>query len=337
MKKKILGTALATCLLVPSVFGLTGCGTDTDRTMNVSINPELSFVVDKNDKIVNVIYENEDAGQIYANINFVGMDADDAVEELIERATVSGYFTFDGQKVTLEVNGSDEKDIEDLEKLAKKEIEKTYAEFGISVTVNLANFAGSEAKAALVTQAAALSPEKTTEELNAMNEEQLVELIKTKQEELKGLAYDQVQEIKEAFGAAENAILEQIESLRANLASVKTDLSEKEQQLAQFPSLQATLQPLIDGFKTQITNIDTQIQTAVNQYLQAKQQAITAAKELYATHKQALVDAYKSKLLAAETTIMAQINQAGNTLTQEQKDHWQDVIEDAKEDLGLAD
>ena len=336
MKKRILGTALATCLLVPSVFGLTGCGVDTDRTMNISINPEVSFVVNKNDKIVSVLYENEEAGQIYANINFVGMEADDAVEELIERATISGYFSFDGQKVTLEVNGSDDKDIKRLEKLAKREIERTYSDFGIDVTVDLADFYGSMAKDALITQAATLAPEKTTTELNNLNEKQLVELIKTKQDELKGLAYNQVEEIKQAFGVAENAILEQVAELRASLASVKIELSEKEQLLAQHPSLQTTLQPVIDGFKTQISNFDTQIQTAVNQYLQAKQQAIATAKQAYATHRQAMIDAYKSTLLSAEIEIMSQISQSNN-LTNNQIENWQDAFEDAKEDLGLAD
>lgn len=333
MKKKLLGTALAACLLVPSVFGLAGCDKGSDRTMNVSINPSLSFVVNGNDKVVNVVYENEDAGQIYANIDFVGMKADDAVETLIERATISGYYSFDGQKVTVSVNGSNQKDIESLENLAKKEIEATYADFGITVTVNVEELTEAARKQALVAKATILAPEKSAEELNAMTEKELVELIKTKQEELKGLAYDQVEQIKGTFGKAENAVLQEIATVRENLAKAKTDLADKEAQLANYPDLQASLQPLIDGFKTTIKELDKKIETLVEQYLQAKKQAIETAKEVYNTHKQALVDLYKTKLLEVENSIQAYMTSTESTLTQAQKDYWQSVINKAKTEV----
>ena len=82
------------------VFGLAAC---TDLGSNVSgyyvsvdINPSIEFVVDDNDDVESYLFLNEDAEILCADLDFTGMNIDDAVELFIETATEAGYVDPDG-------------------------------------------------------------------------------------------------------------------------------------------------------------------------------------------------------------------------------------------------
>lgn len=340
MKKKVLGTALAACMVLPCAFGLAGCKDEpsgTEKTMNISINPEVSFVVDADNKIVNVVYENEDAGTVLANVNLVGLEADAAVELMVEYATAGGYVNVTGQQVTVSVNGSNEEDIAELETKVKNQIQETYTNFGISVTVNVEDLTEAAQKQALVAKAMVLAPEKTRDELEAMTNEALVEFVKTKQEELKGLAYDQIAQIKETFGKAENAVLQQIEGLRTQLATAKTELETKKAELANLTGpLAETVQAAINLAQTNIATIETQINNAVTTYQNAKTQAIATAKQAYETHKAALVEQFKTKINIVEADIETYIANGTLNVTAEQQAYWDAVFAKVKANTNSA-
>ena len=182
MKKKILSFVLAICLLVPCVFMLTACkGDDVNKTMNVSINPEVSFVVDSKNKVVSVMYENDDASTVYANVNFVGLKADAAVELMIENAVITGHFDFNGEDISLSVNGNTEADITKLENLVKDKINKVCDSLGVEIEINIEELTEAARKQALVVKAKVLAPEKSDSELNEMSTQELINLIKEKQ------------------------------------------------------------------------------------------------------------------------------------------------------------
>ena len=128
MKKKILSLLLVFCFIIPCAFGLVACGGNDDdddksttsataKVMNVSLNPKLEFVLDKNDKVVSVNALNDDGNNIISiSIDeetqkslFEGLTADEAVELFLEISEENGYLiSGDEEEIKIEISGSAE-------------------------------------------------------------------------------------------------------------------------------------------------------------------------------------------------------------------------------------
>lgn len=334
MKKKLLSIVLSLCLIIPCLLSLTACNNGNLKTMDVSVNPEMSFVVNGN-KVVNVIFENDDAGTIYANVDFAGMSVESALKVVIEQSVISGHFTFNGEEIELEVAGSNDAEVEKLKNTAKQKIEEVCNSLGVQVTVDAEALKAEARKTALVAKASLLAPEYSQAELEEKTEKQLLEIIKTKQNELKGLAYSQIEDIKEAFGKAENAILAQIENLRSKIDEQYDLLQAKQAELEQITieSLRELAQQAIDGYKTAINTFKTQLDNAIESYLNAKAQAIQQAKTQYETLKTQLVNAYKQQVAQANAALVSHLDAklADGTITQAQYDYWVNLANQNKQ------
>jgi len=327
MKKKIIGLVLAICLFIPCIFALSACGKDkgSDKTMSLSVNPEISFVVDGDNKIVNVLLDNEDAGTIYANVKFEGLTANEAVKIMIERSVISGHFTLTGDTVELDVNGSNEEDIKELKEIATNQINTVCNSLGIEVTVNAEELNEEARKTALIATATILAPEKTQDELKEMTFAQLVELIKEKQNALKGLAYNQVADIQEAFSMAENSILQAIKTFRDTIANAEKTIAEQEELIKNLPeNMRETANQLINEQRDVINKTVDKINEKLAEYEEAKARAIENAKTQYEACKTALVTAYKNQVSSAKAGLKTHLDaklEAG-TITQSQYNYW---------------
>lgn len=363
MKKKILSLVLTLCLIIPCVAFLAGCGKSSETTMSLSVNPEVSFVVDGKNKIVSVNYENEDAGTIYANVNFVGKDVDSAIQIFIEQSAISGHINLNGDDVEIEVNGSVEKDIKKVQEKAKAKVEEVFANLGVQVEVKMTELSEAARHESLVAAASVLAPEKSVAELKEMEDKALVELIKAKQKEYEGLAYNQIASIKDAFGAAKNAILGAIEDLRAVIDATQdlidnyaTQLEEKNQEIAEKEREIAAMaegvqkeieKGLLEGYRTAVTTLQTQLTSAnqtitttraeieakIQTFLAEKQAEIEEAKAQYQTHKEQLVAAYKAEVSAAKVNFTSHLDsaKANGNMTEEQYNYWKNLVESANQ------
>lgn len=333
MKKKLLSIVLSICFIVPCLLSLTACSNNNLKTMDISFNPEMSFVVDGN-KVVNVIFENDDAGTIYANVNFAGMTVESALKVVIEQGIISGHFTLNGEEVTVEVAGSSDSEVEKLKQIAKTKIEEICNTFGVEVTVRAEALKAEAKRTALIAKASVLAPEYSQEELEAKSDKELLEIIKNKQEELKGLAYSQIQGIKESFGKAENALLSQIANIRAQLDEQKELLKAKEAEIKQITdaTLREIAKQAIAGYKTAINALQTQLDSMLENYHTSKEQAIQQAKTQYQTLKNDLVNAYKDQVSKANSALVAHLDAklAAGIITQEQYDYWVNLINQNK-------
>lgn len=331
MKKKILSFVLAICLLVPCLFMLTACkGDDTNKTMNVSINPEVSFVVNSKNKVVSVMFENDDASIVYANVNFVGMKADAAVEVMIENAVITGHFDFNGEDIAISVNGSVEADITKLENLVKDKINKVCDSLGVEVQINIEELNESARKQALVATAKILAPEKSDKELVEMSTQELINLIKEKQNQFKGLVYGQIEEIKQNFSVLENEILKGVKILRDKIANFEAKIQENEALLnnENVPEIvKETYREVIKQTKANIKEVVKQIDAKLETYEQDKQEAIRIAKDSYSRLKAQLVTQYNAMVETAKTGLNNHLDAklAAGTITQEQYDYWKNL------------
>ena len=346
MKKKILSLVLVLCLFIPCVAMLAGCKKGSESTMSMSVNPEVSFVVDGKNKIVSVHYENEDAGTIYANVNFVGKDVDSAIQIFIEQSAISGHIDLAGDEVDIEVNGSVEKDIKALQEKAKAKVESVFANLGVEVEVNLTELTEQARKDGLVASAAVLAPEKSLDELKAMTNEELVELIKTKQKEYEGLAYDQVAAIKDQFSKAKNAVLQTIESIRASLDTLQATIEEQEAvieakraeiaELGENNPLAAIAQAALEAAQTSINQANTtisekrvELEAKINTFINNKKAEIEQAKASFEAHKADLINDYKAQVETAKTNFVNHLDtaKANGNLTEAQYNYWKELCE----------
>jgi len=111
---KKLGTILVGVTLL---VGIAAC-TDAVETeaagvyVSVDINPSIEFIIDEDDNVVSYNLTNEDAEVICVDIDFVGMNIDDAVELFVELATEAGFIDVDGEDnaVLITVLGDDDDD-----------------------------------------------------------------------------------------------------------------------------------------------------------------------------------------------------------------------------------
>lgn len=97
-----------------AVLGLAACSTtsakESEYYVSVDINPSIEFIVDEDDVVVSYELLNEDAEIIAADIDFVGMNVEDAMALFIEKATEAGYIdvTSDENAVLITVLGEDD-------------------------------------------------------------------------------------------------------------------------------------------------------------------------------------------------------------------------------------
>ena len=109
MKKTIRYSAAAlSALMTLSLFGACGSKDETGAVsyVGIDVNPSVSLLLDKNDKVVSVVAENEDAQVLlYGEASLVGMDAEDAAKKIAELSVELGYLNEDNKGVNITVEG----------------------------------------------------------------------------------------------------------------------------------------------------------------------------------------------------------------------------------------
>lgn len=123
MSKKIISFVLGIMVLV----GLAACSDLGNEVsgyyVSVDINPSIEFVVDEDDNVESYLFLNEDAAILCVDLDFVGMNIDDAVELFVETATAAGYIDPEGEEnavlITVVTDEEDENDDEGNEERRK--------------------------------------------------------------------------------------------------------------------------------------------------------------------------------------------------------------------------
>lgn len=177
MKKRF--TALCAALMLgASVCSFGGCSKPAENTrMTVEINPSVELMVDKNNKVVSVTALNDDAAVILQGTAFVDKTSEEAVKGIVEVATETGYIVKSeveagDNEIEITVSG-DTKWAKDLYKNAEKKAKEYLDESGITATIERADALKTEG----LKELAKHNSTYTEEEIAAMNDEQLLNVI----------------------------------------------------------------------------------------------------------------------------------------------------------------
>ena len=325
--KKFVKYLLVLCLMVPFAFMFAGCGESApSNVMTMSVNPEISFVLDANNNVASVKFENADASMIYADINFVGKDVDTTVQLFIERAAISGHINLKGDEVSVEINGEVNANLDALKNQVKAKVESVFSDLGVTVTVKMENLTKEAQRTALETTAKALAPEKTSTEIKEMSNADLLKLINDKQKEYEDLAYSQVTEIKATL---EKTVMSAVNTAKDLLEAAEKKLAESEERLENSPSLKQEIQPLIDTAKSNVAQCKTDLNNQIKILNDKKDELISKAKEKYTEIKNELISTYKDQVADAKTTVLAHLQTELNLghITQDQYNYWKNLID----------
>lgn len=313
MKKKILAFLLMICLIVPCAFGLVSCKKNEEpavKTMTTSFNPEITFMLDKNNKITSVSYGNSDAGTVFANVNFVGKDASSAIQIVIEQSAISGHVTLSGEEVNFEFTGED---IKSLQEIAEQKTKEIFENLGVEVSIKISDASKSVKRSALIGTAQVLAPELGKNEISDMTDAELIELINKKQKDFKDLAFDQIDDVQNGF---DKLVLSAIETLRSTIESLEATIEEY-----------GDLIPA--EIKKQYNDAKKQLQDKIDEFLNERKEDIKKAKKVAEDHKKALIATYKAEIATKEESFKEHLNtaKANGKISEEQFAYWTNLLE----------
>lgn len=220
--KKLAGFILATTF---AAGGLTvaSCGEKEEaqkRVMNLSLNPQVEFVLDADNKVVTVNALNEEGNLIAGAEVFVGKTAEEAAKLFVEISTETGFLASGGVSVEdnkIEISFSGDADAaKELFDDVKQSVQTYLDESGITATLTQAAAITEEAIEKLVAECA---PYLEAAEIKAMEYGELLdELLASRKE----TADFYSQELKNAYYEAKAFALEQAEltAVRDTLDSI---------------------------------------------------------------------------------------------------------------------
>ncbi|MBQ8308799.1 MAG: hypothetical protein IJX96_03095 [Clostridia bacterium] len=226
MKK--LAILCAALTMGMSVSAFVGCnnGAKEKKVMNLSLNPEVEFLLDENDKVVSVNALNEEGNLIVSAEVFTGKTAEEAATLFVEVSKETGFLV-SGKVNTgeneLEISFSG--DTEKAKKLyddVKGKVEEYFSSENITATIEQAAAITEEKLEELVAECA---PYLEEAEIKALEYKELLEKL---EESRKETAEFYSQELKNAYYEAKSFVMEQAElqavKAQADLSTITAGL-----------------------------------------------------------------------------------------------------------------
>ncbi len=225
--KKILSLGLVLVFMIT----LSACAGNTKAaasTIAIDVNPSVVLELDEDDKVINVIKNNEDADAIIGDMDLIGVDCNVALNALIGSMVTNGYITELYNSVLLSVSSEDEtKEVALLEELAQtvSDYLAGSAIAGSVISRSLDNDADaeelaetldvSEAKAELILDITEIDPRVTVEDLAVLSINDLNLLL-----EAKNYALDNIEKVG---SASELGIIAPDDAYQASLTELELD------------------------------------------------------------------------------------------------------------------
>ena len=221
ISKKIFSFVIALFMVAGCASVLVGCGNKkASKVMNMSLNPSIEVVLDKDDKVVSVNALNDEGNYIVANVSFEGLTAKEAVNEFLKATKESGFSVQGDVSATenqlkLEISGEN---AEKLYKKVRKSAEKYLEEIDLNVEISLTkldtNYLKAQVKECMQELSDSEISEKSEEELIALIKESRAETKDLLSEELKDLYYQtRAEEILKQKFEAVNSLISQSSSI----------------------------------------------------------------------------------------------------------------------------
>ncbi len=303
--KKIFSILLCVALLVGAIATLVACD-DTKKTdapttvMNLSLNPEVEFVLDGNDVVLSANALNEEGNMILASANFVGLSADAAAELFVSISRETGFIVkgnanIAGNEIEIEISG-DVKAAEELFNQVKTKVQTYLSAENITAKIEQVE---AITKAELEKLVAECEPYLEMAEIQKLEYMQLVEKLYESRKETINM-YSQ--EVKNAYYEAKAFALEQaeLEVLKSKVTGIA----------------QSMLEMAYNGYTTAVANIEQARLTHLVNEGSLYQQSLKAFREKkieYLKYREEVAQMEPSQLTEAITNRLDLLEDAVDT------------------------
>lgn len=318
MKKKLLSFLVAICLIIPCLC-LVGCNdTKSSKVMTLKVNPEIEFVLDKDNKVVTVNALNEDCYAILTatwgenedattvSEKLVGMQADEASELFIKVCDQEHFIQVNAtSNVEISISGDN---VNNLYNQVKSAIESVELE-AKNIVLECEKLVKIK-KDELVATAKECYKELSDDYLNGLTEEELVAKIKESREETKDFLNTQVKEFY--YQMRDKYILMARLEAADRLGTFKTYIEEVQKYIGE----------IANDFNTKYFDATSEFRAKTTEYINAKKEWLAtnisgATEESFEKINQSLTyaqNALNSAMQQAQQAIDSALSTIGSTL-----------------------
>lgn len=310
------------CMLILCVavvmFGCKKGETAETKVMNMSINPEVEFILDKDNKVVSVSAKNDEGNFIIAKATFEGLTAEEAAKLFVQVTNENGFVVEAGD-LKIEISGEDAQKIFNS---VKDNINVYLGEKGLNISITLDKID----REALEAELKNCMRELADDEIAKLTEDEIIAKVKEMRDQTKDLNTDKLKEMYYEFRAQaiEEAKFEAyFDALGDFSAAIKTQydafISELNDMKTKFvnnfmdesSAYQKAMQELIEAKKELL---QARLDEANKSVLEAKEAAVAAAQRALDTAKSVAENAIGSTLSGLKTALETAIETIVNNL-----------------------
>ncbi len=304
--KKAVGFLCAALMGVSAFTACQPAAQDEKKIMNVALNPEVEFVLDKDDKVVSVNALNEEGNLIISGEVFIGKSAEEAVKLFVEISKETGFLVTGKvnageNEISISLSG-DETAAQALYDDVKATVSEYLTQENVTATIGYAAQLTEEYLQELVEKCAPYV------DATKMEYAELIETIQASREET---AEFYSQELKNAYYEAKAFVMEQTE-----MQAVKVQ--------ANITGMAATMFDIAyQGYTTAVSVIENTRMTMLvheNSPYQVALAAFREAKADYLEYRNYVASLEENEITTAISTQLAQyqtyLDQAETSLTQ---------------------
>ncbi len=341
MKKRFMTLAMAG-LLATSAFAFGGCKPEEDKNeqvpqkvMNVSLNPEVEFILDKNDTVVTVNALNEEGNLIISAGAFTGKSAEEAAKLFVQISKdtgflVSGNASYGDNEIEFSFSG-DVKEAQKLYNSVKSEVENYLGAENITAQIEKIEAITEEELRELVEECAPYIEDAKLQALGYM--ELLEELYESREETVNFYS----QELKNAYYEAKAFAMEQaeLETLRTHLSTAEGILFD-----AAYIGYSTAVNAIESTRQILLVDENSVYQTALAAFRTAKTNYLNYRNEVAAMEQTEVTEAILAKLAVYETKLDAaeakleEISETANKRLDDLKDEVQTAYDGVVDCLG---
>lgn len=302
----VVACILLLCVAV-LMFGCKKGETAETKVMNMSINPEVEFILDKNNKVVSVSAKNDEGNFIVAKATFVGLTAEDAAKLFVEVTNENGFVVEAGD-LKIEISGEDAQKIFDN---VKNNINVYLGEEGLNISITLDKIDREDLEETLKDCMKELSDE----EIAKLTEDEIIAKVQEMRDQTKDLNTEKLKEMYYQFRA--QAIEEA--KFEAYFDAVKNSaIFNKDQIVAYYNELTTKIDQIQAKFVEEFMSQTSAYQQKMQEFIAAKQELLQArldeATESVLAAKEAAVAAAQTALDAAENAAELAVNTINSTI-----------------------
>ncbi len=265
---KIICYVVAMIMLICVAVLMFGCkNTKDDQTtvMNMSINPEVEFILDKNNKVVSVSAKNDEGNFIIAKASFEGMSAEEAAKIFVKISNENGFIAQVGD-LKIEISGDK---AQELFNNVKANVEIYIDQEGLNISIDFEKISREELEDLLEDCMKELSDK----QIKNLTDAEIIAKVKEMRDQTKDLNTEKLKEMYYEFRA------QAIEKAKfdAYIEVIKnSNIFNKDQIIAYYNELTQKIDSMQKSFVDAFLSAKSEYQQKMQEFIAAKQELLQA-------------------------------------------------------------